>query len=184
MPRSFLYYYMHGVVRIKIRQIAIRVKKYVRNARISHYPAGRGRVDEDCRLKTKVISPAGSPRSVYGSDSDSFQTAASSLSPQACDILCMPFKNEIFISHASPLCFPKLSPTGLQNYTFWKLIFPKQDAQTRETNIAWKSCSLGRSSAIIFNLLFVGHSPWAYGSSTILYLHPLPHLIVVSSLYV
>lgn len=45
---------MHGVVRIKIGQIAIRVKKYVRNARISHYPAGRGRMDEDCRLKTKV----------------------------------------------------------------------------------------------------------------------------------
>lgn len=100
------------------------------------------------------------------------------------DILCMPFKNEISISHASLLCLPKLSLTGLQNYTFWKLIFPKRDTQTRETNIAWKSCSLGRISAIIFNLLFVGHSPWAYGSSTILYLHPPPPLIVVPSLYI
>ena len=43
-------------------------------------------------------SPGGSPRSLNGSDPDTFQTAASALGLGASEVLCAPFKSGVFVS--------------------------------------------------------------------------------------
>lgn len=44
----------------------------------------------------------------------------------ACEILCVPFEYEFFISY-SPLGPLKVSPTGLQSQIFQGHVFPAQD---------------------------------------------------------
>ena len=69
--------------------------------------------------------PPTSPRSVSRSDPGSFQVIASALDLGACEILCVPFKSEVSISH-NPLALPKISPCGLQSQMFWGHVFPAQ----------------------------------------------------------
>ena len=54
-------------------------------------------------------SAGGSPRSAGGSDTGSFQTAASALGPRACEILCGPFESGVSVSH-SHLALQKVRP--------------------------------------------------------------------------
>ena len=63
---------------------------------------------------------------------------ASTLSPEACEILCVTFKNGVSISH-SPLDLLEVSPPGLQSKIFWGIIFLRQDPQTWEPNVGLRT---------------------------------------------
>ena len=76
-------------------------------------------------LHLPPISLGSSPILAGRSDPGSFQITSSSLSPGACEILCMPLKTGVLISH-SPLALWEVIPTGLQSQLFWGLIFPVQ----------------------------------------------------------
>ena len=79
--------------------------------------------------------------------------------PEACEILCVPFKNGLYISH-SPLGLLKVSPTGLQSQTFWGFIFPVQDPSGCGALCgAHIPCSFGSTSAIVIILPFVDCLP-------------------------
>lgn len=58
------------------------------------------------RVSSICPSLGGSPRSVGGSDASFFQMTDSALSLTAYEILCVPFKSEVFIFH-SPLAIPQ-----------------------------------------------------------------------------
>ena len=90
-------------------------------------------------------SPGDSPRSAGRSDPGSFQITTSALGPGACDIFW------VSISHSSPELL-KVSPTGLQTQMFWGVIIWCWGAQCGVQT----AHSLGRTSAIIISLLFVG----------------------------
>ena len=68
------------------------------------------------------------------SNPDSFQITASALGFRACEILCASFKSRIFVCD-SPLGPLKASPDGLQNQTFYELIFPVQKHRAEESNV-------------------------------------------------
>lgn len=51
---------------------------------------------------------------------------ASAMHLGVCEILCVPFKSGVSISHNS-LGLPKESATGLQSKMFWGLVSPLQD---------------------------------------------------------
>ena len=61
------------------------------------------------------------------SDPGSLLTTASALGPGVYEILCALFKSEVSITHSPTLGFQKVSPPGLQNQTFWELIFLVED---------------------------------------------------------
>ena len=61
--------------------------------------------------------PVDSPRPVDGYEPGSFQVTVLALGLRIWDILCMPSKSGVSISH-SPLGLLKVSPTGLQSQTF------------------------------------------------------------------
>ena len=95
-----------------------------------------------------LASPGGLVRSAGGSDSGSFQITASSLDPRAYEIWYAPFKSGVSIFH-SLLDLPRVSPSGLQSQMLWGLIFLAQ---------CWAQnpSSLGRTSAVVVTLLFLG----------------------------
>ena len=72
--------------------------------------------------------------SAGGSDPTSFQITASALGLGVCEILCVPFKSGVSISH-SLLALLKVSPTGLQSQTFWGLVFSVQDPRAGEPDV-------------------------------------------------
>ena len=61
--------------------------------------------------------PVDSPRPVDGYEPGSFQVTAFALGLRIWDILCIPSKSGVSISH-SPVGLLKVSPTGLQSQTF------------------------------------------------------------------
>ena len=85
-------------------------------------------------LQLSPASPGDSPRSAGRSDPGSFQITASSLGPRACEILYVPFKSLVSISH-NPLGLLKASPADQQSQTFWGLVFLVQDPQARELDV-------------------------------------------------
>ena len=63
-----------------------------------------------------------------------------------------------------PLALPKASPAGLQSQMFWGLVFLMQDPLAWGVwRGAWTPCFLGKTSAIIIILLFVGCPPRGMG---------------------
>ena len=72
------------------------------------YPQGEFQLPPTC--------PVDSPRSVNGYEPGSFQVTALALGVRTKDILCMPSKSRVYISH-SPLGLLKVSSTGLQSQT-------------------------------------------------------------------
>ena len=104
-------------------------------------------------------SPGGSPRPVSGSYPGFFQISASALGPRACEILCALFKSGVSIPHI-PLDLPKVRPISFQSQMFWGLIFQVQDPFPEPPWCgAQVTHSLGRTSATLIILLFVGHTP-------------------------
>ena len=83
-----------------------------------------------------------SPRLAGRSDLYFFQMTVFPLSPGTCEILYVPFKNEISISLSS-LGLWKLSTTGLQSQVLWGLLFPVQDPWVREHNVRLRPLLLG-----------------------------------------
>ena len=82
------------------------------------------------------------PRLAGRSDMYFFQMTVFPLSPGTCEILYVPFKNEISISLSS-LGLWKLSTTGLQSQVLWGLLFPVQDPWVREHNVRLRPLLLG-----------------------------------------
>ena len=102
-----------------------------------------------------------SPRLAGRSDLYFFQMTVFPLSPGTCEILYVPFKNEISISLSS-LGLWKLSTTGLQSQVLWGLLLrlaPQAGSLTwgLELSLLWKNI------LNIINLQFVGHPPRWYG---------------------
>ena len=130
-------------------------------------------------LQLPPASPGDSPGSACGSDPGSFQMTASALGLGACEILCVPFKSGVSVSH-SLLALPEVSPSGLKRKVFWELVFLEQDPQLGSPVWGLDPSLLGRNLAII--LLFVTHPPgiWVL---TIPRLRPYSHLVMVPSLY-
>ena len=64
-------------------------------------------------LQPPPASPGDSLRPAGRSGLGSYQITAFALVPGACEVLCAPFKREVFI-FPSPVRLLKLSPTGLQ----------------------------------------------------------------------
>ena len=62
--------------------------------------AAVGVYDLEGESQPPLASPGGSPRSVSGSDTGTFQTAASGLGRRVCEILCTAFKSGVFISYS------------------------------------------------------------------------------------
>ena len=88
------------------------------------------------------------------SDTGSVQITASTWDLRVCETLCALFKNGV--------CFlwPSGSPkrAGLQSKHPWGLISPVQDPQVGEPDVGCGPLySLGRTSAIVIILLFVGY---------------------------
>ena len=81
----------------------------------------------------------------------------SALGPEACEILCAPFKNEVFISH-SPLTFMKVSPPGLHSHVLGVRLPGGGSLRG-----AWTLLSFGRNSAIVIILPFVCCPPRCMG---------------------
>ena len=118
-----------------------------------------------CRVKVLVsqrkdsqIVPASSPRSASGFGPSSFQIMASALGLGACEILCVPFKSRFSISH-NPIALPKLSPTSLQNQTFWGLVLRLQ-------SLMWglNPLLLGENLCSCNYPPICGSPTWVYGS--------------------
>ena len=86
---------------------------------------------------------------------DPFQNAVSSLGHRACEVLCVPFSSEVYISHR-PLDFLKVR---LQSEILWAFIFPVGPMGCAAWCGAQITQFLGRTSAIIIILLFVHHPP-------------------------
>ena len=81
-------------------------------------------------LQLPPASLGGSPTSAGNSDPGSLHTATFSLGLGVYEIcVCVSSKNGISSSY-SLLILLKLSPTALQNQTFWGFIFPVQEALT------------------------------------------------------
>ena len=55
------------------------------------------------------------------------------------------------------------SQYSFKKQMFWGLVFPVQDPQAGEHNVGLSPFSLGRTSAIVINLPFVGHLPRGLG---------------------
>ena len=95
----------------------------------------------------------------------SYQVAAFTLGPRACEILCAPFKGEGFIS-LSPLRHLKLSPPGLQSSMLWGRLLLMPD--TRLGIWAWGS-DLSLSWEILCSIIilqFAGLPPRGAGSES------------------
>ena len=89
-------------------------------------------------LQLSPASPGVSPRSANGSDPGSFQITASALGLRSCEILCVPYKNRIFVSYRPPdLLY--VSPASLQGQTFWGCFFLVQDPRAGEPNVGFRS---------------------------------------------
>ena len=107
----------------------------------------------------------------------SFQITASVLGHRGCEILCASFKSGVSISY-SPLALLKVSTVGLQSQMFRELIFLVQDPCGWGAWCgAWTPHSLGRISAVVIILPFVGHPRKSMGLD---YTTSLPFLIVLS----
>lgn len=117
-----------------------------------------------------LASPGGSLRSATRSNPGPFQIAASALGPRTCEILHMSFKSGAYLPH-SPLALPKLNTTSLQSQTFWGLSCITESLGSGARCVAWTCHSLGRTSAIVLILIFVGSLPGVFIFS-ILCLHP------------
>ena len=105
-------------------------------------------------------SIGGSPRSTNGCDPGSFQSTASALGFGPCEILFLSFTSGVSVSYSPPALL-YTSPTGLQNQTFWKL---------HAELLSWGArcgartpSSMGRTSATMIILPFVGHLPRGMG---------------------
>ena len=85
-------------------------------------------------LKLPPSSPEESPRSTSRSGPGSFQITASDLGHGTCEILCVPFRCGVSISH-SPLGLLKVSPADLQRQMFWGLIFSMLDSWDGKPNV-------------------------------------------------
>ena len=103
-------------------------------------------------------SPAGSLRSAGGSDLGSFQIIASVLRFGACETLGLPFKSGVCLSH-SPLTLLKVSLTGFQSQKFWGSSSHFRTPRVGSPMWDLAPSFLGRTSAVVIFLLFVGHQP-------------------------
>ena len=79
-------------------------------------------------------------------------TSCLSAGTRACETLHVPFKSKVFVSY-SPPALPNVSPAGVQSLTFWGLIFPMLRLLCLDPLL------LGRTSAFVISLSFVGHRP-------------------------
>ena len=96
---------------------------------------------------------------------------------------CAPVKSGVSVSYSS-LALPYTSPTCLQSYTFWELIFPVKDLWAREPDVGLgyftflgEPLQLWLSSC--FWVTYQGCWSWLYYISI-----PPTHFLVVPSLYV
>ena len=122
------------------------------------------------------VSSGDSPRSAGVSDPGSFQITASVLGFGACEILCVPFNSGVSIFH-SPLGLLKVSPTGLQSYISWGLVFLMQDSLAEVPDMELGLFALGENlSAIVIILLFVGSPPRSMGLD---YTASMPLLLIL-----
>lgn len=97
---------------------------------------------------------------------------------RVCEILRAPFKNEVCVSF-SPLALPRECSVGLQNEGILRGHLPSAEALGWEAQCeAWTLHSLGKTSAVVIILLFVGCLPRCFDNSA-----PSTRLVVVSSLY-
>lgn len=64
--------------------------------------AAVGVSDLERESQLPLASPGGSPGSVSGSDTGTFQTAASGLGRRVCEILCTAFKSGVFVCYSPP----------------------------------------------------------------------------------
>ena len=126
-------------------------------------------------------SSGDSPRSASGSDPGSFQTTASALGPGVCEILWVPFKSGVAISHSS-LTLWKVSPAGFQSQTFWGLIFLVQDPWAGDLSVGlrplapWEEALQFWFATPVYELPIWGHGSW-------LCLCTFYHCVVVFPLY-
>ena len=123
-----------------------------------------------------------SPKSGGGSDPVFSQMTASALGPKVCEPLRAPFNRRVSVPH-SPLTLRKVSPAGFQSQMSCGLVFPVQDAWAGEPDMGLSPRFLGRNSAIVIFLPFMGWPSRGVWVLTVPSLHPSTHLTVVPSLY-
>ena len=104
-----------------------------------------------------------SPRSAGRSNPGFYQMTAFALGPGACEILCVPFKNEVSLS-PSPLGLLKVNLTGLQSKMLWRLVFLMQDPWAGEPDVGLRPHSaLGEPLQCSYSPIF-GSSFQGYGT--------------------
>ena len=127
-----------------------------------------------------TATPGDSPRPAGRSGLGSYHITAFTLSPGACESLCVQFKSEVSIS-LSPVGLLKLSPAGLQSQILWGLIFLVPDPWVGEPHMGSLSL-LWENLCDIIILYFVSHPPDKYEIWVYCKFVPHPRLIVVPSL--
>ena len=96
-------------------------------------------------------------RSVCESNPRSFQIIAC-LGLKQCESLLMTFRSGASVFYTL-LDLLHTRSTDLQSQMFWELIFPVQDSLVGSLMLSRTPHSLGRTSAIVIILLFVGNLP-------------------------